>query len=440
MSTGRRRGRRDAGERPERRTLRAASRFSSGIFLYTLCALGEHRVIIMLKKLPAIFAGFALTLVAWAATVELKPGHPDTYVVRRGDTLWGIANKFLKKPWQWPEIWQANGQIKNPHLIFPGDVINLAYLDGGPRLSNGGGPHVRAEQLEDAIAPIALDRIEKFLRRTRIIGEDELKNAPHVVGAEEAHLRATPGQLVYVRGLDAQPGQQLAIVRPLGRYYELVPKDGSPQHFYRNSTDEPTRGHESRGDLIWHHGPDQFSLSGNVHFLGYEGLQTGTVRVTRAGDPASALLLASDIEVRPGDLVLPLDDKPYDSRYVPHPPLQVPAGMRVIAFTDTVDPSGGMVAGRDQVLALSHGAADGVENGQVYSIFHPGETVNDRFDYSPESAKKFFHPNDAKVKLPEEYVGHVMVFRTFEHVSYGLVVDGVKPVHLFDPLYDPDRL
>jgi hypothetical protein len=394
----------------------------------------------MLKKLPAIFAGLALTLVAYAATVELKPGHPDTYVVRRGDTLWSISNKFLKKPWQWPEIWQANGQIKNPHLIFPGDVINLAYLDGGPRLSNSGGPHARIEQLEDAVKPIALERIDKFLKRTRVIDIDQFKNAPHVVGAEEAHLRATPGQLVYVRGLDAAPGQQLAIVRVLGRYYEIVPRNGEPQRFYRDSTDEASRDHEIRGDLMWRHGPQESSLAGKVNFIGYEGLQIGTVRVTKAADPASVLLLASDIEVRPGDLVLPLDDKPYDAQYVPHPPKQVPAGMRVVAFTDTIDPSGWMVGGRDQVLALSHGAADGVENGQVYSIFHPGEKVNDNFDYSPESAKKFFHPKDAKVQLPEEYIGHVMIFRTFDHVSYGLVVDGVKPVHLLDPLYEPDHL
>jgi hypothetical protein len=393
----------------------------------------------MLKRLPAIFAGLVIAFAAYAATVELKPNHPDTYVVRRGDTLWGIANKFLKRPWEWPEIWQANGQIRNPHLIFPGDVINLAYLDGGPRLMNGGGPHVRAEQLEDAIKPIPLDAIDKFLKRTRIIGEDDFKGAPHVVGAEDAHLRATPGQLVYVRGLSAQPGQQLAIVRTLGRYYEIVPRDGAPQRFYRDSTSDPDRAHENRDDLIWNHGPQEFSLAGKVNFLGYEGLQIGTVRVTRAGDPASALVLTSDIEIRPSDLILPIDDKPYDSEYVPHPPKQVPDGMSVIAFSDTVDPSGWMVAGRFQVLALSHGAADGVENGQVYSIFHPGERVKDRFDYPDQSAKKFLHPDDAKVQLPEDYVGHVMIFRTFDHVSYGLVMDGVRPVHLRDPLHEPDH-
>jgi hypothetical protein len=393
----------------------------------------------MLKKLSALFFGLMLTLVAYAATVELKPGHPDTYVVRRGDTLWSIAAKFLKNPWQWPEVWQANGQIKNPHLIFPGDVISLAYFDGTPSLANSGGPHVRTEQLEDAVKPIPLTKIDKFLKRTRVIGEDEFKTAPHVVGAEEAHLRATQGQLAYVRGLNAQPGDQLAIVRTLGRYSELIPRDGAPQRFYRASTDDVKRDYESRGDLIWHPGPQDFSLAGKLTFLGYEGLQIGIVRVTKAGDPASVLVLSSDMDVRPGDLLLPIDDKPYDAEYVPHPPKQVPAGMRVLAFTDSIDPSGPMVAGPDQVLALSHGAADGVENGQVYSIFHKGETVDDNYDYSPESAKKFFHPKDSQVQLPEEYVGHVMIFRTFDHVSYGLVMDGIRPVHLFDSLYEPDH-
>lgn len=392
----------------------------------------------MFKRLPAIIAGLLVTVAAYAATVELVANAPDSYVVRKGDTLWGIASKFLKKPWQWPEVWQANGQIRNPHLIFPGDVINLAYLNG-PHLTSSFGPHARTEQLDEAIKPIPLEAIDKFLKRTRVIGEDDFKAAPHVVGVEDAHLRGVPGQLIYVRGLSATPGEQFAVVKPIGRYYELVPRDGAAQRFYRDSPDDADRAHENRGDMIWHHGPEQFSLAGKVNFLGYEGLQTGTVRVTRAGNPASVLVLTADIEVAPGDFILPLDDKPYDAQYVPHPPLQVPAGMSVLAFTESIDASAWMVAGRNQVLALSHGSADGVENGQVYSIFHPSETVDDRTDYSPDSFKKFVHPKDSKVQLPEEYVGHVMIFRTFDHVSYGLVMDGVRPVHLRDPLYEPDH-
>ncbi len=293
------------------------------------------------KRLPALFAGLLIAFAAYAAAgVELTANHPDTYVVRRGDTLWGIASRFLKRPWEWPEVWQANGQIRNPHLIFPGDVINLAYLDGGPHLRSSMGPHARTEQLEDAIKPIPLDAIDKFLKRTRILGEDDYKNAPHVVGVEDARLRGTPGELIYVRGLAAQPGEQFAIVRTLGRYYEIVPHDGAAQRFYRDSSDDANRSHETRTDMVWQHGPQEFSLAGKVNFLGYEALQTGTVRVTRAGDPASVLVLSSDFEVSPGDLILPLDDKPYDAQYVPHPPKQVLAGMRVIAFTDSDRPVG----------------------------------------------------------------------------------------------------
>src|SRR5215475_10071899 len=115
----------------------------------------------MLKKLPAVLVGLLLTLSVYAATVELVDNHPDTYTVQKGDTLWSISAKFLKKPWLWPEVWQANNQIRNPHLIYPGDVINLAYLEGGqPRLSVGEtnrsgsfGPHARATPLEHAIEP-----------------------------------------------------------------------------------------------------------------------------------------------------------------------------------------------------------------------------------------------------------------------------------------------
>ena len=385
----------------------------------------------MLKKLPAVFAGLLLTLTVYAATVQLADNHPDTYVVQRGDTLWGISKKFLRNPWDWPEVWQANQQVANPHLIYPGQVLNLAYLNGRPRISNGGfGPHVRAEPLDDAIKPLPLSAIADFLKKPRIVGEDDFKNAPHVVAMEDHHINGTTGQLVYVRGLDAPEGTQLTLARPMGRYYEVTSNDGKPPSIYRESLDNA----DSRPDMLWHTGPNHFTLHGDVRFLGYELMQYGTVQVTRAGNPASTLALSSDFEIRKGDLILPLDTLQYDFQYVPHPPKQLPANMRVMAFTDALN-----VVGRLQVIALSHGAADGVENGQVYSIFSPGDVVEDRTDYPEFSNKNFFHPHDKEVQLPEEYVGHVMVFRTFDRVSYGLVMDGIRPVHLNDHLYEPDH-
>jgi hypothetical protein len=390
----------------------------------------------MLKKLPAVLVGLLLTLAAYAATVELNDNHPDTYTVKKGDTLWSISARFLKKPWLWPEVWQANGQIHNPHLIYPGDVINLAYLNGQPQLTVGEtsrsnfGPHARATSLEHAVEPLPLELIADFLKRPRMLSQEEFEHAPHVVAIEDNHLRGGPGQLAYVRGLDAPPGTQLALVRPIGRYYQFVSKDPKePTGIYRKDLS----GEDDRPSMLWHNGPEDWTLKGNVIFLGYEVMQFGIVEVTHSGNPASTLIVSSDHDVREGDYVIPADTQPYDSVYVPHPPKAIPENMHVIAFTDAL----GSV-GRLQVVAVSFGNEDGVENGQVYSIFHTNETVHDDTDYPTGSTQRFFHPNDAKVYLPREYVGHVMIFRTFGHVSYGLIMDGIRPVHISDRLFDPD--
>jgi hypothetical protein len=391
----------------------------------------------MLKKLPAVFAGLVLTVSVYAATVELADNHPDTYTVQKGDTLWSIAARFLKQPWLWPEVWQANGQIRNPHLIYPGDVINLAYLNGQPRLSvsetttrSGLQPHVRAEPLEHAVEPLPLEAIQDFIKHTRLIGEDEFAHAPHVVAIEDNHIRGGAGQLVYVRGLEARPGDTFVIVRPVGRYYEYVSHDpNDPRGIYRQSLDD----RDDRPSMLWHNGPEMFTLHGDIHFLGYEVQQFGSVQVTNGGSPASALIIASDFEVRPGDYVLPAEAPPYDAVYLPHAPKSVPGNMRVIAFTDALNS-----VGRLQVVALSYGSEDGVENGQVYSIFHSNDKAWDDTDYPQGSVKRFFHKKEAKVTLPREYIGHVMVFRTFDHVSYGLIMDGIRPVHLRDKLFEPD--
>jgi len=388
----------------------------------------------MLKKLPAVCAGLLLTLSLFAATGELNDHHPDTYTVQKGDTLWSISARFLQRPWEWPEVWQANPQIHNPHLIYPGDVISLSYVNGRARLGVSGqdgfgGPRIRATSVDDAIKPVPLTDIEAFLKKPRIISDEDFKHAPHVVAIEDHHLNGATGQLVYVRGLDAPAGQQFALVRPLGRYYEVTSKD-APTQIYRESLDRD----DNRPAMLWKDGPWHFTLHGDVHFLGYEVIQYGVVQVTKAGNPASTLVMSSDIEVRPGDYVLPVDNTPFDFQYVPHPPRQLPPGIRVIAFTDALN-----AVGRLQVVSISNGAADGVENGQVYSIFTPGDVVQDETDYPELSTKAFLHPDDAKVQLPEEYIGHVMVSRTFDRISYGLIMDGIRPVHLGDHLYEPDH-
>jgi hypothetical protein len=381
----------------------------------------------MLKKLLAVSTGLLFALTVYAASVEWVDNPPDRYVVQKGDTLWDISARFLKKPWYWPEVWHDNQQVRNPHLIYPGDVLVI----NGNRLVQGGlGPRVRRSTHDDAIPPIPLSVLKQWLKNTRIVDEDQLKYAPHVVGIEENQLRGAAGNLIYIRGLDAQPGTRLALVRPMGRYYDMPPVDDNrPREVYRQEKDI----RDGRAALLWRHGPNEFTLAGNVRFLGYEMLDFGVVQVTRRADVSSALVTYSDFEIRPGDFVLPIEDNPYDDQYVPHAPSQVPENMRVIAFSDALN-----AVGPRQVVALSRGEEDGIENGQTFSMYHEGEEVVDRVDYTEGSMRKFFHPGDAKVTLPPEFIGHVMIFRTFERVSYGLVMDAVKPVHIGDFLHDPD--
>jgi hypothetical protein len=142
----------------------------------------------------------------------MRGDHPDTYVVKRGDTLWDIAGRFLKRPWLWPEIWQANPQIANPHLIYPGDVISLAYLD---RLGVQPGPRVGAP-----INAIPLSDVEPFLKDLHVV--DQFDQMPYVVGLEDDRLRSSHGQVAYIRGIpDAAPGSRYAVVRPTQRYTRL---------------------------------------------------------------------------------------------------------------------------------------------------------------------------------------------------------------------------
>lgn len=384
----------------------------------------------MLKKLLSVCAAMTFTLTVYAATVEWNEHAPERYTVQKGDTLWSISARFLKQPWHWPEIWQDNPGVKNPHLIYPGDTL---VMRGDGHVGVGEfGPRIRADEGDAAIPAIPLSALKQWLNNTRIVGEDSLRDAPHVVGLEENRLRAAPGQLIYVRGLNANVGTRLALVRPLGRYYDSPPVDeDKPREVHRQQSDA---WRDSRKQLLWQHGPIEFTLKGNTRFLGYEVYDYGVVEVTRSGgDVSSALIVNSDFEVRNGDFVLPIAADPYDSQYMPHAPAKVPQDMRVIALSNAFNAAGPL-----QVVALSRGSEDGIENGQTFSIYQKGAKVDDRTDYPKGSLRKFFHPKDSKAKLPPEFVGHVMVFRTFQRVSYGLVMDAIKPVQIRNFLHDPD--
>src|SRR6185312_11844974 len=163
----------------------------------------------MIRKSIVLLAGLLVTVAVYAAGAQLRADHPDNYTVRRGDTLWDISARFLVKPWLWPEIWQANPQVRNPHLIYPGDVLNLSFING-PTLRLQ--PSVHREG--DAVSAIPLSELRTFLKDLRVMNSNEVSSAPYVVGLEENRLRGAVGQNLYVRGLQAAPGQRWAIVRP----------------------------------------------------------------------------------------------------------------------------------------------------------------------------------------------------------------------------------
>jgi hypothetical protein len=358
----------------------------------------------MIRKSIGLLAGMLVTVAVYAAGAQLRADHPDTYTVRKGDTLWAISARFLSKPWLWPEIWQANPQVQNPHLIYPGDVLNLSFANG-PRL--GLQPRVRAEG--DAIPAIPLGQLQTFLKEMRVLPSNEVKSLPYVVGFEEADLRGTVGKNVYVRNLSAEPGQRFAIVRPTQTFRDFDAKKGRD-----NGSDLVAHPLDSNVSLVRTPWKEDFRNDGHYG----HGEDIGT----------EVMVIGNAEVLRTGDRLVPIDDKPYDAYYYPHAPKSLPGNGRVIAFADAYD-----AVGPHQVVALNIGSQDGVDNGQTYSIYQPGETIAD--DVASDSWDR---GTGKKVTLPQEFVGHVMVFRTFDRVSYGLIMDGLRPVHRHDKLELPE--
>lgn len=376
----------------------------------------------MIKKLVVLLAGMLVTVAVYAAGVQLRDHHPDTYTVVRGDTLWDISAKFLVKPWLWPEIWQANPQVRNPHLIYPGDVLNLSFING-PRLSLKPSVHREGE----AVTAIPLSDLRMFLKDMRVMDSNAVSAAPYVVGLEEARLRGAVGQNLYVRGLQGEAGQRWAVVRPTHVFRGFEQDD--PHDAENGIVSHPLDSNAAMVNAPWSEDSRNDGHYGRGADMGVEVSVIGTAETLRVGDPATLLLLDSTQEIRSGDRIMPVDDTPYDPYYYPHAPKTAVAdNARVIGFADALD-----AVGRRQVVMLSKGAKDGVDNGTTFSIYEPGQTIND--DVASNSWRRGV---GEKVTLPDEFVGHVMVFRTFDRVSYGLVMDGLRPVHVNARLRMPE--
>ena len=384
----------------------------------------------MLKRLTPVVGAMLLTVATYAVAQEVRGDHPETYTVQQGDTLWDISAKFLDKPWLWPEIWQANPQVKNPHRIYPGDVLSLAYVNGQPRVEVAvDGPQVR---MGEPVDTVPLSEIEPWLKHLTVVSQP--KDFPYVIGMEEGHLRTSSGQVAYIRGMvGAQPGQLVQIARPASLYARMGRmKNGK---YYGGAMPLDFRGDVLKTEHpfvpgTWANGDDNIPGTFDQK-LGYEMILQSVGEVTRVqGEVTVVLLRDENRDVRVGDRVLPLEEQPYCNCYMPHAAASMPEGASVLAV-----PDGLRWSGPRMVVTLSIGSRDGVDNGTVFSIWHDGEVAKDIVAHRGNRSAW-----NNRLAMPDDYIGHVMVFRTFDKVSYGLVMDAIRPARTGDILKHPDAV
>jgi len=330
----------------------------------------------------------ALLFSGWSqAAVELNEDVPETYIVKKGDTLWGISGMYLQKPWLWPQLWDANPQIDNPHLIYPGDELYLVWIDGEPKLRLRRGrdvkmvPNMRVSDLDLAIPIIPLDEIGPWLKWSRIVAEGELKDAPYVVSGDQRHLLAAPGDKVYGRGVFPEDERVYGIYRPGQAYYDPV-----------------------TGELLGYQAQD----IGNANLLSRNTDAVAELEITRVTE-----------EVRISDRLLPMRERIIDATFHPRAPdVEITDGFMIAV------PGGVTQIGTDAIVVLNKGARDGLEIGQVLAIYQAGEVVFD------EVARE-------NVKLPDVRAGLAMVFEVFDKASYAIVLKSNKPLQVGDKVKNP---
>ncbi|MDT8438512.1 MAG: LysM domain-containing protein [Wenzhouxiangellaceae bacterium] len=386
----------------------------------------------------AMAVSMAVMLPLMAQDVELRPDHPREYVVREGDTLWDIAGRFLTRPWQWPAIWQANPQIENPHLIFPGDRLSLVYIDGQPRLVRDDGirrlsPAVRRSDSAGPVAAVPLSAVQSFLHEARIVGRDELAGLPYVVLSEDGRSVAAEPHRAFVRGLEGRRAGDQVVIARLSSQIEEVEVDG-------RTTVKLNEMRGNRGAVPVDRRPvpvgqslNPFAREGKV--VGYQLLEVARGEVLALGDPATLEILDAEFEVRPGDYILPIDPYLYDLTFFPRPPARpIPEGASVIGIQ-----GGDNAIAHYQIATIDLGAADGIEPGHTFSIFHANREVRDRFVNGLRGRPAPDGVVGERVQLPPQFIGHLMVFRSFENLSVALVMDGKRGVRVGDRIDHPDR-
>jgi len=318
--------------------------------------------------------------------IELNEDVPETYIVKKGDTLWGISGMYLQEPWRWPELWDVNPQIDNPHLIFPGDELYLVWIDGQPRLRLKRGdlklePSMRVSALDLAIPAIPLDEIEAFLMHHRIVGADELNDSAYVVAGAQQHLISAPGDRVFGRGPFPEGERAYGIYRAGDTY----------------------------GDPI------------SDELLGYQAKDIGNAKLLSTSEEAIKELEINRVteEVRVADRLLPLPERVLDSTFYPKAPdVEIENGYMI-----AVD--GGVTQiGTTDIVVVNKGEREGLQVGDVLAVYQSGELVLD-----PVAQEN--------VRLPDVRAGLAMVFEVSEKASYALVLKSNRPLKVLDRVKNP---
>ncbi len=349
-------------------------------------SLSKYRLNSRLRMIAVAFiASLTLgTLTAFSqGSAPLAEDAPDEYVVQVGDTLWDIAATFLKDPWYWPEIWYINPQVENPHLIYPGDVLALVYIDGAPRVTVGQAgtyrlsPQARVTPLTEAITSISYDSVSAFLSRGAIIESREVDQLPWMIATKGDHLIAAAGNVIYVRGTSAQPGERFNLARI--------------------------------GDKLVD--PETNKV------VGYQGIEIAEGTIRSSGDPASMTLESSKQEARQGDRLIPTAvDIPLNF-FPKAPSAQIDGQIMAVV--------GGVTQiGQYNVVVMNRGSNHGLGVGDVLTVWQQGAVVRDRV-------------GGGNVRLPEEEAGTVMVFKTYDRISYGLVMEATQAIHTEDFVRNP---